>query len=236
MKTTKILLKKTRINDWTSSKKWKENDTVKEWKAKWKTKRLTKRDLKNFSIKKGVLQPKHRLWLEMITNIYFRISNGIIKTMPIKFENLEKWTDRKIRWDVQVFIMNSHKPGLFFLINSWAKSEPEGHSLPSQNVPHPHKLYPDSTICQFTLGYLLRHKEKKCLNCDCNLHCVQLVRGGLPPLVQLLRLLLWAWPQGQQPGCPGVTRARVGAEIAAILVHSAGVSGSQGPGQCWGCW
>lgn len=161
MKTTKILLKKTRINDWTSSKKWKENDTVKEWKAKWKTKRLTKRDFKNFSIKKGVLQPKHRLWLEMITNIYFRISNGIIKTMPIKFENLEKWTDRKIRWDVQVFIMNSHKPGLFFLINSWAKSEPEGHSLPSQNVPHPHKLYPDSTICQFTLGYLLRHKEKK---------------------------------------------------------------------------
>lgn len=63
---------------------------------------------------------------------------------------------------------------------------------------------------------------------DCNLHCVQLVRGGLPPLVQLVRLLLWAWAQGQQPGYPGVTRARVGAEIAAILVHSAGVPGARG--------
>lgn len=109
-----------------------------------------------------MIQTNHRIWLEMITNIHFRRNSGIIKTMLIKFENLEKWTDRKISWDFQVSIINSHKLGLFFLIKSWANSEPEGYPLPSHSVPHPYKLYPESA--SLPLATFWDTREKKCLN------------------------------------------------------------------------
>lgn len=196
-------------------------------------KEIKQKRLKNLSIKKGMIQTNHRIWLEMITNIHFRRNSGIIEMMLIKFENLEKRTDWKISWDFQVSIMNSHKLGLFFLIKSWANSEPEGHPLPSHSVPHPYKLYPESASLPLATFWDTREK-------NASTGCLQppLCAAGERPTPLCSWSAFFCGRGLRVSNILGILGSQGQEQLQSSLPSwsTRGRSGNQGSGQCWGCW